>query len=99
MNEKNESVDIAEAQRKFEFDLAKQHIVQALKTISVESEWLFQTMPKDKETIEFLDSVKGMTEVIAQRYEGVYKYIKNYNSEKESQSAKNFIKNIKDSRE
>lgn len=80
------------------FDQAKQHIVQALKTISVESEWLFQTMPKDKETLEFLEAVKGMTEVMAQRYDGVSKYMKAHNSELESESVKKFIKNMEDIR-
>lgn len=91
-----EKADSEKAQRQIEFDNARKDIIEALKTISVESEWLFQFMPKDREAIEFIESAKSMTERIAQRYGGVLRYIKDKNPELESEFVQKMNQTLED---
>lgn len=91
-----EKVDLTKDRRQIEFDHARKNIIESLKTISAQSELLFKTMPEDKNTIDFIDSVRNMTEKIAQRYANVSRQIKDKNPELEPEFIKIMNQTLQD---
>lgn len=91
-----EKIYLAKTQKQIEFDNARKDIIESLKTISAQSELLFKSMPENKNTIDFLDSVRNMTEKIAQRYTNVSRQIKDKNPELEPKFIKIINQTLQD---
>ena len=96
MDKMTETSEIVKEEKQFKFDFARKGIVKSLKEISEHSEQLFRYMPEDKDTIDFLDSVRNMTEKIAQRYANVSRQIKDKNPELESEFVKRMNQTLQD---